>query len=130
MTRRRPGEQFWNADTTSQFLSNSSYFEDSVPHVVKQLLDGYQEDASLGRGLSALGGVVSYLKELYLDKEILSQGRFQQYSGVTYDSPNLVLDSKTIKNLELFENTVDGKVRTFPILTAQSFTSNRTTVAI
>jgi len=64
--------------------------------------------------LSALGGVVSYLKDLFLDKEILAQRRIHAYSPATFDSPHLVLDSKTIKNLELFENTVDGKVCQLP----------------
>jgi DNA mismatch repair protein MSH6 len=119
LTRRRPGEQFWNASTTADFLAGAGYFnegkegEEGWPPALRQLTKEHREGKEgCELCLSALGGVVSYLKELYLDKEVFSQGRISTYSGTTFDSPNLVLDSKTIKNLELFENTVDGKVHT------------------
>lgn len=113
LTRRRPGDQFWNASTTADFLAGADYFaggDREWPPVLSQLLKDHRE-AREGSELclSAFGGVVSYLKELYLDKEVLAQGRIKTYAGTTFDSPNLVLDSKTIKNLEIFENTVDGK---------------------
>ncbi len=115
LTRRRPGDQFWNASTTADFLAGADYFaggDREWPPVLSRLLKDHRE-AREGSELclSAFGGVVSYLKELYLDKEVLAQGRIKTYAGTTFDSPNLVLDSKTIKNLEIFENTVDGKVR-------------------
>jgi hypothetical protein len=116
LTRRRPGDQFWNASTTVDFLEGAEYFEgkqggEGWPSVLSQLMKDHRE-AKEGSDLclSALGGAVSYLKELYLDKEVLAQGLIKTYSGSTFDSPNLVLDSKAIKNLEIFENTVDGKV--------------------
>jgi hypothetical protein len=115
LTRRRPGDQFWNASTTADFLAGAEYFaggDREWPPVLSQLLKDHRE-AREGSELclSAFGGVVSYLKELYLDKEVLAQGRIKTYAGTTFDSPNLVLDSKTIKNLEIFENTVDCKAR-------------------
>lgn len=115
LTRRKPEEQFWNGSTTVTNLTSGNYFREggeecwppALQRLVKETHDGV-EGSELG--LSALGAVVSYLKELYLDKQVLAQGRIRDYSGTTFDSPYLVLDSKTIKNLELFENTVDGKV--------------------
>jgi len=54
--------------------------------------------------VSALGGCISYLKELQLERDLLTLRYFHLYEGIgVQENPDhLILDGKTIANLELF----------------------------
>ena len=63
-------------------------------------------------GLAAVGGCVSYLRRLLLDRQTVPLGNFTTWTpsdGVeaTAAARSLVLDSKAIENLELFANSSD-----------------------
>ncbi len=59
--------------------------------------------------LSALGGCLNYLQELRLDEQLASLRRFSHYAPM--DSVQfleyLVLDGKTLNNLEIFGLLID-----------------------
>ncbi|KAJ3091283.1 DNA mismatch repair protein msh6 [Quaeritorhiza haematococci] len=116
-----PEKEFWDMSTTLDELSFGRYFQeereqnedddmevddqngstrDSWPEVLQQM----SEDSA---GMSALGGLVSYLRTLKLDKDMLSARNFHAYDPVRH-SGSLVLDGQTLLNLEVFENSTTG----------------------
>ncbi|EHK19322.1 uncharacterized protein TRIVIDRAFT_81241 [Trichoderma virens Gv29-8] len=105
-TNLKPGTEFWDADTTRRELDCAKYFvreedgEDIWPEALKELKD---DDLVM----SAIGGLVSYLRFLKLEGPLLSQGNFEVYNPIQKNS-TLVLDGQTLTNLELFANTVNG----------------------
>lgn len=102
--------EFWDADTTRRELGCGNYFgsdeegEDAKEGVWPEVLQEYKDNDLM---MSAVGGLVSYLKFLKLERPLLSQGSFESYSPIQKNS-TLVLDGKTLVNLELFANSVDG----------------------
>ena len=90
--------------------------DNGFPSSLKQLIEGEvvdkkdvkEEPERKEMAISALGACISYLKELYLDKELLSMQRMSLYRPSNFQSGYLVLDSKTLRNLEIFENSFDG----------------------
>ncbi|KAL6837211.1 DNA repair protein [Trichoderma camerunense] len=105
-TNLKPGTEFWDADTTRRELACAKYFvreedeEDIWPEALQELKD---DDLVM----SAIGGLVSYLRFLKLEGPLLSQGNFEIYNPIQKNS-TLVLDGQTLTNLELFANTVNG----------------------
>ncbi|PNP51768.1 hypothetical protein THARTR1_07537 [Trichoderma harzianum] len=105
-TNLKPGTEFWDADTTRRELTCAKYFvreedeEDIWPEALQELKD---DDLVM----SAIGGLVSYLRFLKLEGPLLSQGNFEIYNPIQKNS-TLVLDGQTLTNLELFANTVNG----------------------
>lgn len=57
--------------------------------------------------MSALGGLVWYLRSLKLDEELMSFKNFHVYDPVRQAS-TLILDGQTLSNLEVFQNNSDG----------------------
>ncbi|CAI2182652.1 11047_t:CDS:10 [Funneliformis geosporum] len=57
--------------------------------------------------LSALGGLIWYLRSLKLDEELVSLRNFKLYDPIRHSS-SLILDGQTLANLEIFENNLDG----------------------
>ncbi|KAL7939275.1 DNA repair protein [Trichoderma chlorosporum] len=105
-THLKPGTEFWDADTTRRELACAKYFakeedeEDVWPEALQELKD---DDLVM----SAIGGLISYLRFLKLEGPLLSQGNFEAYNPIQKNS-TLVLDGQTLTNLELFANTVNG----------------------
>ncbi|KAI8853214.1 muts domain V-domain-containing protein [Chytridium lagenaria] len=106
------GHEFWDHDRTVLELETGGYFKESTPRELKSVIE---QDGSL----TALGGMISYLKtvsstfkaltnvkKLKLDKELVSIGNFSTYDPVG-DSGTLILDGKTLSNLEIFDNESD-----------------------
>ena len=60
--------------------------------------------------LSAWGGLVSYLRTLQLDTDLISQRRFASYTPLSA-STSCIVDGQTLANLEVFENSADGSAR-------------------
>ncbi|KAJ3106424.1 DNA mismatch repair protein msh6 [Phlyctochytrium planicorne] len=94
------GYEFWDHDRTILELQSGGYFgsksNDNVafPEPLQAILDK-------GVSLTALGGL------LKLDKDLVSIGNFSMYDPVS-SSGTLILDGKTLSNLEIFENANDG----------------------
>lgn len=98
-----PKEEFWDSDTARLELDFSMYFPNgNVPTVLEQAM---QSDLAA----SVIGGLVSYLRTLKLDQQLLGLGQFCSYdaSAATFGT-TLVLDGHTLQNLEVFANTWDG----------------------
>ncbi|KAF9345546.1 DNA mismatch repair protein msh6 [Mortierella sp. AD094] len=105
----QPESQFWNALDTVDELRIREYFGPDVPGSVAtecwpQALQTMNGNNAV---ISALGGLVWYLRSLKLDKELLSFKNFHIYDPVRQAS-TLILDGQTLSNLEVFQNNSDG----------------------
>ncbi|TPX35274.1 polyribonucleotide nucleotidyltransferase [Synchytrium microbalum] len=104
----KPESEFWDADTTADEICSGAYFAkngsdgkyDSWPRVIRAT-------TKQSTAMSALGGLIWYLRSLKLDKDLVSAGNFHTYDPVQ-EAASLVLDGQTLLNLEVFENSVDG----------------------
>ncbi|RFU76982.1 dna mismatch repair msh6 [Trichoderma arundinaceum] len=106
-THLKPGTEFWDADTSRRELTCGKYFvkgEDEDEEIWPEALQELKDDDLV---MSAIGGLVSYLRFLKLEGPLLSQGNFEVYKPIQKNS-TLVLDGQTLTNLELFSNTVNG----------------------
>ncbi|XP_042686327.1 DNA mismatch repair protein Msh6 isoform X2 [Centrocercus urophasianus] len=129
------GSQFWSASKTLKVLLEEEYFKENqnpgngcvLPSVIKSLTS---ESDSLGLtpgenselALSALGGIVFYLKKCLIDQELLSLANFEKYVPVDADNAKtasassffartdqrMVLDGVTLMNLEVLQNGTNG----------------------
>jgi DNA mismatch repair protein MSH6 len=99
----KPGKEFWDAGTTIREINSQEYFEDDEeqwPEALRSL-----KDKELV--MSSLGALVCYLQSLKIDREIMTLKNFQLYDPIR-KATSLVLDGKTLQNLEIFANTYDG----------------------
>ncbi|PWA00191.1 hypothetical protein BB558_002372 [Smittium angustum] len=112
-----PNETFWNFKTTCSELKSNLYFGEkeslgnsiknnqsnmAYPPVLEEL-----EKSSIGKlVLTAVGGLVSYLRSLKLDRELVSLGNFEIYTPLR-NKLSLMLDGSTLSNLDVF--TVNGQ---------------------
>lgn len=105
-TYLKPGEEFWDADTARHHLSEAKYFKQAEEEEEKwpKALEQHKDQDLV---MSALGGLVSYLRVLKLERPLLSQGSFEAYSPIQKNG-TLILDGQTLINLEIFSNTVTG----------------------
>ncbi|PHH85819.1 hypothetical protein CDD83_11136 [Cordyceps sp. RAO-2017] len=105
-THLKPGVEFWDADTSRRELACGKYFEadDGASEAWPDALQQYREDDLV---MSAVGGLVSYLKFLKLERPLLTQGNFEAYNPIQKRG-TLVLDGQTLVNLELFTNSANG----------------------
>ncbi|XP_048793055.1 DNA mismatch repair protein Msh6 isoform X2 [Lagopus muta] len=129
------GSQFWSASKTLKVLLEEEYFKENqnpgngcvLPSVIKSLTS---ESDSLGLtpgenselALSALGGIVFYLKKCLIDQELLSLANFEKYVPVDANNAKtasassffartdqrMVLDGVTLMNLEVLQNGTNG----------------------
>lgn len=102
----KPGSEFWDADTTRRELECGGYFtadegDDATwPEILRQSKD---KDVLM----SALGGLMHYLRVLKLEQNLISQRNFEWYNPI-HRNGTLILDGQTLMNLEVFTNTVNG----------------------
>ncbi|KAI5295946.1 DNA mismatch repair protein msh6 [Ascosphaera acerosa] len=97
----RPGREFWDAETTRRELAAAEYFSDSQ---WPSALGNCRENELV---VSAFGALVQYLRMLKLDRDLVTIGNFQWYDPIRAAS-TLILDGKTLINLEVFANSHDG----------------------
>ena len=86
------GSEFWDASKTLKMLAEGEYFRDNgelkMPPELSQYLDATdtlgltakQDSGELT--LSALGAIVWYLSKGFLDQQLLSQKKFEEYKPV------------------------------------------------
>ena len=95
-----PGKEFWEAGTTIREIISSQYFSQDEPenmdHWPKALVECQDKELAL----SALGGLLSYLHHLKVDKDLVSIGNFAWYDPIR-KATSLVLDGQTLQNLEV-----------------------------
>lgn len=104
-TNLKPGTEFWDADSSRRELDCGKYFvNDDGEEAWPEALQQHKDDDLV---MSALGGLVSYLRFLKLERPLLSQGNFEVYSPIQKNG-TLILDGQTLVNLEVFTNSVNG----------------------
>ncbi|KAF9966318.1 DNA mismatch repair protein msh6 [Mortierella alpina] len=103
------GTQFLDPTEAADQLRFGQYFGPDVPGTLASDCwpPALQKMKDNGSVMSALGGLVWYLKSLKLDKELLSFKNFHTYDPVRQAS-TLILDGQTLSNLEVFQNNSDG----------------------
>lgn len=103
----KAGSDFWDADTTRRELDCSGYFiseDEAREEVWPQKLQEAREKDFL---MSALGALTNYLRNLKLERNLLSQGNFEWYNPI-HRNGTLILDGQSLVNLEIFSNTANG----------------------
>ena len=115
-----PNVEFWDADKTLDHLkriyahNNDVSAQDGgldcLPDVLLELVKTDHDSRS---ALSALGGALYYLKQAFLDEQLLRFAQFELlpcavFSGLA-SKPYMVLDAVALENLEIFENSRNGE---------------------
>lgn len=115
-----PIVEFWDADKTVDQLkriyghnndvSDQDGGLDCLPDVLLELVKTGHNSRS---ALSALGGALYYLKQAFLDEQLLRFAQFELlpcsvFSGFA-SKPYMVLDAAALENLEIFENSRNGE---------------------
>ena len=103
----KPGRDFWTADNTCREIDASRYFvsesgdnSEAWPSILR---DARGKDLLM----SSFGALIQYLRTLQIDRELLTLGNVSWYDPIQKAS-SLVLDGKTLINLEVFANNFDG----------------------
>ena len=103
----KPNKEFWTADVTSRELDANGYFVTDGHTGAAAWPQVLQESRDKDLLMSAFGALVQYLRTLKIDRELLTLGNISWYDPIRKAS-SLVLDGKTLINLEIFANSVDG----------------------
>ncbi|OMJ22240.1 DNA mismatch repair protein msh6 [Smittium culicis] len=106
----QPNDTFWDFNKTKQVLKSSNYFKlpgnsdcDSNLSIYPSVLEEL-ENTPLGRLVyTAVGGLVSYLQSLMLDKTLVPIGNFEVYTPLK-KSLSLMVDGATLNNLDIFSS--------------------------
>ncbi|KAG2172300.1 hypothetical protein INT43_004842 [Umbelopsis isabellina] len=106
-----PEREFWDERVTEDEIRIGKYFmKDERGEVAvidydwpQTLLDAKNSPVLM----SALGGLIWYLRSLKLDKELLSLKNVTPYDPIR-NTTSLVLDGQTLANLEILQNSFDG----------------------
>lgn len=105
----KPGKEFWTADTTNRELSAGKYFinaeDDDLEAWPKTLLQARENDLVM----SAFGALVQYLQTLQIERDLLTLKNISWYDPIKSAS-TLILDGKSLLNLEIFANSFDGGI--------------------
>ncbi|CAM0951311.1 unnamed protein product [Alopecurus aequalis] len=118
-----PSTEFWDAEKTIHEIEQ--YYSSSDSLASLQNTDGAQNNVGclpdllselIGAGdrayaLSALGGSLFYLKQVFLDNKVLPCAEFEPLtcSGLINNmQKHMILDAAAIENLEILENATGG----------------------
>ncbi|KAI0216514.1 DNA mismatch repair protein msh6, partial [Massospora cicadina] len=93
-----PHTEFWDAATTLDELSATKYFGDGWPPALLEL-------KGCPHAISALGGLIWYLRSLKIEKDLLTLKNFHRYRPM--EGSTLILDGQSLNNLEVLQNS-DG----------------------
>jgi DNA mismatch repair protein MSH6 len=103
----KPGKEFWTADITCKEMDASGYFvsddQDNIEAWPKSLREARDKELVM----SSVGALVCYLRQLKIERDLLTMGNFSWYDPIRKAS-SLVLDGQTLINLEIFANSYDG----------------------
>ena len=104
----KPGKEFWTADTACRELDAGRYFVnddgDNIEAWPEPLRQAREENEHV---MSAFGALVQYLRTLQIDRALVTLGNVSWYDPIR-SAGTLVLDGKTLINLEVFANSFDG----------------------
>ena len=105
----KPGKEFWSADITCRELNASKYFVCDGESDIGAWPQALREAKDKELLMSSFGALTQYLKTLKIERDLLTLGNFSWYDPIKRAS-SLVLDGKTLINLEIFANSFDGGV--------------------
>ncbi|KAI5305878.1 hypothetical protein KEM56_003014 [Ascosphaera pollenicola] len=97
----KPAEEFWEAEFTRREIDVSEYFADN------QWPEALNESKNKDLTMSAFGALLQYLRLLKIERDLITIGNFAWYDPI-HAASTLVLDGKTLINLEIFANSHDG----------------------
>ena len=103
----KPVKEFWTADITCRELDASKYFTCDGESTIDLWPAALREAKDKDLVMSSFGALVQYLKTLKIEHELVTLGNFSWYDPIRKAS-SLVLDGKTLINLEVFINSFDG----------------------
>lgn len=97
-----PGTEFWDATTTLDELRAKEYFGDETewPAALGEL-------KACPHAIGALGGLISYLRTLKIEKDLLTLKNIHHYRPME-SSTTMILDGQSLHNLEVLQNNSDG----------------------
>ena len=105
----KAGKEFWTADTTVREITVGKYYindeGDNLEAWPKALLEAREKELVM----SAFGALMQYLQTLQIERELLTLKNISWYDPIK-NASTLVLDGKSLLNLEVFANSVDGGV--------------------
>ncbi|KAI5803813.1 muts domain V-domain-containing protein [Geopyxis carbonaria] len=97
----KPVKEFWDGSTTIREIDSQEYFRSGE---WPQVLATTKSNELL---MSSFGALLCYLQFLKIDRELVSLENFSIYDPIRKAS-SLVLDGKTLLNMEIFTNSYDG----------------------
>ena len=104
----KPGKEFWSAATTCREIDASKYYVsedgDNSEAWPQALKEAREKDVLM----SSFGALVQYLRTLQIERELLTLRNIESYDPVR-KATSLILDGKTLINLEIFSNSFDGQ---------------------
>lgn len=113
--RKQSVRKFWPNAKTLEFISTRNIWANMPQELRDKILD--HSDASqltcsneYAMAITSLGGIIEYLDKALIADDLLSMGLFEPYNPSDEGSNSskltnyLLLDSVTIKNLEVFKN--------------------------
>ncbi|KAL8868623.1 MAG: hypothetical protein Q9174_004870, partial [Haloplaca sp. 1 TL-2023] len=103
----KPSKEFWTADTTSREIDASGYFTSEGTSNAECWPRALREAQDKDLLMSSFGALVHYLRKCMIERELLTLGNFSWYDPIRKAS-SLILDGKTLINLEIFANNFDG----------------------
>lgn len=103
----KPGREFWTADTACKELDASRYFENMEGDNIEAWPQPLRQARDKELLMSAFGALIQYLRTLKIERELITLGNVSWYDPIR-SAGTLVLDGKTLINLEIFANSFDG----------------------
>jgi DNA mismatch repair protein MSH6 len=103
----KPGKEFWTGDITCKEMDASEYFVSETEENIEAWPKALRAARDKELVMSAVGALVCYLRQLKIERELLTMGNFSWYDPIKRAS-SLVLDGQTLINLEIFANSYDG----------------------
>ena len=104
----KAGKEFWTADTACREIDAGRYFVndegDNIEAWPGPLRQAREEHELV---MSAFGALLQYLRTLQIERDLVTLGNVSWYDPIR-SAGTLILDGKTLINLEIFANSFDG----------------------
>lgn len=105
----KAGKEFWTADTTNREIGAGKYFINTEGDNLEAWPTALKEARDNEVVMSAFGALVQYLQTLQIERELLTLKNISWYDPIK-NASTLILDGKSLLNLEVFVNSFDGGV--------------------
>ena len=103
----KPGKEFWTADTTCREIDAGKYFINDEGDNAEAWPKALNQAREKELVMSAFGALIQYLRTLQIERELLTLKNVSWYDPIK-NASSLILDGKTLFNLEVFANSFDG----------------------